>query len=1508
ASFSSDMHSAGSISCNSASNVIKGVGTSFSKIFQPDDIIYDKGGWACGVAIGQIATVNNNTTITLYENAKITLPAGSKFCGSDAPSAFAAINHCGLSGNLTLTLNEAPNESGNTSLKKWNEFGAGNYKILINCFWANTIAGNNASGIIKLDGCSNVTFSGGDPWGNMMTFRNNNTVGPTLVFLNGANHNIIEYCCFENRNTINSPAANLGAILFSTSNGPNGNNYNVINNCLIRNRSDISAIAHNGICSFGSPSFPNSFNTISNCSFDIIDNYNIWITETGNGDGWSIKNNIFYWDKATPATTAQAGIYFNSPTSNANNIINNYIGRDGPPYFYGEWLNNAAVSFTGIYLNVGSKSLTRCDSNNVAHIKLSSTSSTNLYGIYVAGGKIDIKNNGIGDGFWLYTGPQNTLTLSGTGTLGGIYIANASEINIDNNAIYALTRTNTAAGANSQLFGIGVAQSSGPVIISNNIINSITGSSSYNGIGNLSSVCGIFNYSSAPGQLIYSNNISTLENIYAGSNVIAITGIALKGPSANNSAPFNICSNNSIYIDGNNRNGATTKFANITGIDIQDAAYDIVNNMIMLGYDNFWFENSNPYIISCIRKNSLLYAVNIYFNSVFIVGTSNSATERNSYCYYSNNSGVGAAANIINNIFYNARTNIGAKGFHYAIQFNQADILDYNDYFVSGTGALLSPLANSLPLKANQDINSLNIDPDFVEQHCQPCPWNNLHILNGCALNAKAKDLSLNNPPYIIDFDKETRSSGFNNPDIGADEFVFKAPLITDNPDDVILLPPPADSAVFTVTASADNSLSYQWQLSSDNGKTWSDIYDGGSNPAFSGALTSRLLVKAPSNPLLFRCIVISCGEKITSTPAALLIDGLPVFTAFANGYPGSYNLCPRSLPLFIKLYVQYSDTAACSAWKVAWAKDNSKFWDGKAFNSDIPLWNFKLSDTLIISSSGPATYTFFTICEDEQIPQYSSSVITNAFYLPDIISAVPGSPVNGSEHFMNISWSKVSGASYMLQYSLDNQNWFDIYKGNDTAFAFNAGDAPDTGFLFRVKSFLDNTFCEDWEIIHNLSFTAPDFPALFVFKPTGSSIKLILQDEKPIPNPPHTTYALFCSSVNMYIDSNGAFTNDSTIFQTKAQWDTLTLKGLLPDKEYCFYAIARNQNAFTVSQKDLSLQCIKTLNCKSPITSVSPSVEKCEADSVTLKVFTKPGNYTFQWKKGDNIISSETNSQLFFSHLLKSNSDIYSCEVTDSCSTAISPPIALKVATPPVLNVSSLIMNRTIGSDISFSLSPTGEEPFLFQWFKDDISIDGATDDKFSIINCQLVDAGVYSCSVSNKCGAINEKIATLFVSDTARFILYGVVFYDNAMQSPLQAVKVFIENSENSFKDSVLTDISGKYVFINLIPGKYNIFAKSDSKWSGVNPIDALIINKAYLSLFKIKGKLKLIAANVNKDDKINPLDALYINRRYIGSINKFHSGNWYFESALLDITKDIEFNLSGICFGDVDGSYKP
>ncbi len=863
--FTNQLNSAGTISSNTNTAIVTGVGTAFLSLFKADDIIYDGGGWVCGVAIGQIASIQSNTKLTLYENAAVTKAAGSKFCGPDAPGAFAAVNNCGLSNNITLTLNGAVNEPGTTSLKKWTETGTGGYKLTINCFWNNLIEGNNATGLIKLDGCSNVIINGGDPWGNYMTFRNNATTGADLVFINGAQNNTIDNCSFENRNTTVNAGPNMGAILFSTSTGPNGNSYNTINNCIIRDRSDITGtLAHHGICSQGTNAYPNSFNNITNCSFDNIENNGIWLTPTGNGDGWKIMGNIFYREITTGATTAQSGIYFNAPSSNANKITNNYIGRDGPPYFYGEWTNSGNVAFIGIYLNVGTTAVTKCDSNNVAHVRLTSTNSTNLYGIQVAGGLVDIKYNGIGDGYWLYVGPQDTYTLAGTGTLAGILVTGGTTVNIENNAIYALTKTNTAG----TLIGIGVGTAALTTRITGNIVNSLTGSGSVAGVGNLSSVCGIYNYATNEGQYIYNNSISGLENTYVGNNVTSITAIALKGPATGN----NICARNNIYLDGNCRNGATLKFGNLVGIDIQGAAYDIVNNMLMLGYDNFWYTNENPYIISGIKKSTLTYINHIYFNSIFVVGTSNSATVRNSYCYNAL-AGAGTADIIMNNIFFNGRTNTGNSGNHYAMFFNNANTFDYNDYFVTGTGGLLSNGNNFLPLRAGQDAHSLNTDPDFIEEHCQPCPWNNLHISSGCALNGKGFDLSANSPPYIEDYDGEPRNTGINRPDIGADEFALKAPLFTRHPKDTSNICGAADSVSFIVATAGGISVNYQWQVSTD-GNTWINTTDGGTNPAYNGSNTPTLKVKGAPASLQFRCMADSCGEVSASNIAKLQIGG----------------------------------------------------------------------------------------------------------------------------------------------------------------------------------------------------------------------------------------------------------------------------------------------------------------------------------------------------------------------------------------------------------------------------------------------------------------------------------------------------------------------------------------------------------------------------------------------------------------------------------------------------------
>jgi len=97
--------------------------------------------------------------------------------------------------------------------------------------------------------------------------------------------------------------------------------------------------------------------------------------------------------------------------------------------------------------------------------------------------------------------------------------------------------------------------------------------------------------------------------------------------------------------------------------------------------------------------------------------------------------------------------------------------------------------------------------------------------------------------------------------------------------------------------------------------------------------------------------------------------------------------------------------------------------------------------------------------------------------------------------------------------------------------------------------------------------------------------------------------------------------------------------------------------------------------------------------------------------------------------------------------------------------------------------------------------------------------------------------------------------------------------------------------------------------TKWGGGTPVDALNINRYYLNMVTFKDNLRKIAADLNSDNKINPLDALLVNRRYIKGINSFKPGDWVFIPEIIVVDgSSVSKNFKTICYGDVDGSYKP
>ncbi len=155
---------------------------------------------------------------------------------------------------------------------------------------------------------------------------------------------------------------------------------------------------------------------------------------------------------------------------------------------------------------------------------------------------------------------------------------------------------------------------------------------------------------------------------------------------------------------------------------------------------------------------------NIYFNSIYIEGNLTSGSN-NSYGIRKREEAT--TFNLKNNVFSNYRYNNGGSGNHYAIYFNNTSgtlDLNYNDYYVNGSGAVLAYWSNEnkttigdWQTASGQDANSLNQSPKFTSA-------SNLKPLSGSAL------LAAGTPITGITTDIENISRNGTNPSIGAYE------------------------------------------------------------------------------------------------------------------------------------------------------------------------------------------------------------------------------------------------------------------------------------------------------------------------------------------------------------------------------------------------------------------------------------------------------------------------------------------------------------------------------------------------------------------------------------------------------------------------------------------------------------------------------------------------------------------------------------------------------------------
>jgi hypothetical protein len=191
-------------------------------------------------------------------------------------------------------------------------------------------------------------------------------------------------------------------------------------------------------------------------------------------------------------------------------------------------------------------------------------------------------------------------------------------------------------------------------------------------------------------------------------------------------------------------------------------------------------------------------------------------------------------------------------------------------------------------------------------------------------------------------------------------------------------------------------------------------------------------------------------------------------------------------------------------------------------------------------------------------------------------------------------------------------------------------------------------------------------------------------------------------------------------------------------------------------------------------------------------------------------------------------------------------------------------------------------------------------------IIDVKSLSAGQHTIYVRVK--DMNNNWSLVYTQTLNLGNINGIITYDNSSNTKLGNIKIYLD-TEGELIDSTMTDINGNYNFSNLPEGNYTISIAINKKTGGIDPVDALFVNRNFVKLYTFPDNLRKNAADVNSDNKTNPIDALFINRYFVKLITSFAAGKWYFEPLNFTMNgANQTLNIKGICIGDVNGSHKP
>jgi len=761
---------------------------------------------------------------SITAKAQVTVnPGGASYATLGA--AFTAINNGTHTGTITIDINGNTNEGATVAILNASGSGAASYTsvtITPSGGVVRTISGAPAGGnpLIDLSGADNVTIDGLLDRGNsLLTIENTTASGTagtsTIRFIGGATNNTITRCILKG--SASAAVTTAGAVVLFSVDGvtTNGNDNNTISKCDIGpSGSNLPTKCIQGNGTTTTTAIGNSGIIINDN--DIHDYFGAAVTSAGVAtvggcNTWSVTGNRFYQTATRTWTTGAEHNAINLGTSTATSgmqgatITDNIIGYSANNQTGTYALTGVTGKFIGIRYNaITGAAIANINNNTITAISLTGVTSSGtstsspMTAILVVNGLANTNNNIIGS--QSATGAITFSTNSTSATdIYGIYNFSVDNCVATGNQIGGITVTNAAASGTYVIYlmRINTGTSLTATITSNMLGGTVSNSVQLSATGAASQIIGIHTSNAA---LSFSSN--TIRNLTNNIGTGTTTGASVIGININTTLTSHNLSQNVIYgltntnassastVTGIQFTGATANVVSknlihslvvasatgiVNGIQVVGGTGNFSNNMIRLGVDANGNDLTTGFAINGINETG--GTNNFYYNSIYVGGTGVGGTV-NTFAFSS--TVTANTRNYRNNIFYNARSNGGGTGKHYAFRYggttaNPAGLTSNNNlYFANGTGGVLG-LFNAVDINTlalirssiGQDANSCATNPQYIAPNGNTATLD-LHINAGIPTQVESGGTPL---PVTDDYDGNTRNS--STPDIGADEGTF---------------------------------------------------------------------------------------------------------------------------------------------------------------------------------------------------------------------------------------------------------------------------------------------------------------------------------------------------------------------------------------------------------------------------------------------------------------------------------------------------------------------------------------------------------------------------------------------------------------------------------------------------------------------------------------------------------------------------------------------------------------